>query len=216
MVEMLGEFELNKIYCMDCLEGLKKIPDNSVDLVLTDVPYCIGLEKMNLGYSITKNHNRDWDKYGFPEEVFNELKRISKNQIIFGGNYFKFLPVKRCWIIWDKRLTDKNRDDYGDCELAWTSFDKPMRIFRCLWHGFLATKDTNEKNRVHPTQKPLKLFREIIQMFSNENMIIMDCFMGSGTTAVAAKQLGRRFIGFEINPEYCKIAEKRLAQEVLF
>ena len=205
-----------KIICGDCLEVMKQIPDNSVDLVLTDPPYCIGLEKMNLGYSITKHHNRDWDKQEFSKEMLKEIMRVSKKQIIFGANNFSdILPKSRCWLIWDKRLTDKNRDDYSDCEIAWTNFDKPSRIFRCLWHGFLADKEISEKNRVHPTQKPLKLFKEILTMFSNKDMLILDCFLGSGTTAVACKQLGRKCIGIEISKEYCDIAKKRLCQEVL-
>lgn len=219
MTEYLGEFELNKIYCMDCLEGLKKIPDNSVDLVLTDPPYGIGADKGSghYGHTAQRNYNDNWDNETPSKEYFDELLRIGKIVIIFGGNYFTDkLPIGTHWIVWDKINNIKFDNPFSDCELLWTNINrKSVKKYICIQQGFVKDNDLNNQ-RVHPTQKPLKLIREIIKDYMQEDGVVLDAFMGSGTTAVACKQLGRKFIGFEISPEYCKIAEKRLAQEVLF
>lgn len=142
------------------------------------------------------------------------MRRISKNQIIFGGNYFvENLQNSSCWIVWDK---NNNGNNFADCELAWTSFKSAVRKFKFTWNGMLQENMKNKENRVHPNQKPVPLMQWCIQNYSKETDVILDPFLGSGTTAVACKNLGRKFIGIEQSPEYCKIAEDRLRQEVLF
>lgn len=211
---------VNKVIQGDCLEVMKDIPNNTMDLVVTDPPYGICIGKMNYTQSIKggvakrndySSHNVKWDNHPLTKQQLNEIIRVSKNQIIFGANNFcNILLPSRCWIVWDKRVEDKYSNDFADCELAWTSFDKPSRIIRWLWSGMLQGDMKNKEKRFHPTQKPLKVIIELIQKFSNPNDLILDPFLGSGTTAVACKMLNRRFIGIEISPEYCEIARKRL------
>lgn len=211
-MEKIGNYELNKIYCEDCLEGLKKLPDNSIDLVLTDPPYGINIAKKgNVGgekLAKVKDYGKsNWDDKIPEKEIFDEIFRISKNQIIFGGNYFlEHLKNTSCFIVWDKN----NTGNFADCELAWTSFKTSTRLFKYTWNGMLQGDMKNKEQRFHPTQKPLPLMKWILQNYSKENDIVLDPFMGSGTTAVACKELDRNFIGFEISQEYCDVAYKRL------
>lgn len=215
----IGEFELNKVYCMDCLEGLKKLPDKSVDLVVTDPPYGIGADKGVGGFGSSpktaNKYNDNWDNETPSKEVFEEILRVGKKVFIFGGNFFTDkLPVGRHWIVWDKQGDIKFDNPFSACELVWTNLDKnSIKKIVCIQQGFVKDKELNNQ-RIHPTQKPIKIMRDIIK--DHEGMIILDPFMGSGTTAVACKQLGRNFIGFEISPEYVDVANKRLQQEVLF
>jgi site-specific DNA-methyltransferase (adenine-specific) len=134
--------------------------------------------------------------------------RISKNQIIFGGNYFiEHLTNSSCWIVWDK---DNAESFFADCELAWTSFNTAVIKFKFRWFGMLQEDMKNKEERFHPTQKPVALFKWIIANYSEENNLIFDPFMGSGTTGVACGMLGRKFIGCEISENYYKIAEARI------
>jgi len=210
---------LNKIIQGDCLEVLKQLPDNSVDLVLTDPPYGINADKGVGGGSHRGKVNKfdgNWDSTIPSKEYFDEIFRVSKNQIIFGGNYFtEYLKNSPCYIIWDKREGLPTRT-FADCEMAWTSFKSPARIFRFRWDGMIQENMKNKEVKFHPTLKPLELFRWIIENYSEEGQIILDPFLGSGTTAVACKQLGRNYIGIELSQEYCDIANKRLEQDVLF
>jgi len=216
--------ELNKVIQCDCLEVMKTLPDNSVDLILTDPPYGIDIGKMNFTNSIiggvAKRNNykgiSDWDKFTPSKEYFDEMIRVSKKQVIFGGNYFADkLPPSGQWVVWDKRVEDKYSNDFADCELAWTSENKPSRIIRFLWSGMMQGDMKNKEVRFHPTQKPLFVIKKIIDMFSEENDTILDPFLGSGTTAIACKNLHRNFIGIEISEKYCKIARDRLRQQTL-
>lgn len=214
--------ELNKIYCMDCLEGMKKLPDNSIDLIVTDPPYGINMPHDGVGGSQNADKTSyvkvdDWDNTTPSEEVFKQMLRVSKNQIIFGGNYFTDkLPVSSCWVCWDKRCEITPERTYADCEFIWTSFNSASRMIRFVWDGFIQDNANKIRDkRVHPTQKPVHVLRELIKRFSEDKDIILDLFMGSGTTALAAKQLGKEFIGFEISQEYVDIANKRLKQQTL-
>ena len=207
---------INKIICGDCLEVMKGIPDKAVDLVLTDPPY--GINVIGGSGSIGGSGIVEVKKY---EKVYGDDKapdlqevfRVSKNQVIFGGNYFD-LPRTNGWILWDKKCKNNWFDNFSDGEMAWTSFLKPLRIFRHLWMG--ALRDGETIIRHHPTQKPQELMVWILENYSKKGDIILDPFLGSGTTAVACKELGRKFIGIEINPKYCEIAQRRLSQEYLF
>ena len=198
---------INQIINADCLDILKELPDKSIDLVLTDPPYGIGVCSMTLGNGKNKifRGNENWDKTIPTDEIFKEIFRVSKNQIIWGGNYFanKF-ENKMCWLVWDKGTGD---NDFADCELAWTSFNKATRKYFKSWVGANA-KDT--AIRLHPTQKPVALFSWCLEKFSKENDLVLDCFSGSGTTAVACHNLKRRFICIEKDKDYYKASVERL------
>ena len=202
---------INKIHCCDCWELMREMPDKSVDLVLTDPPYGIkenneqNLSRGNLTKPTDYGHY-EWDNESPSAEYFNEIFRISKNQIIFGGNYFG-LPATSCYIVWDK---DNGENDFADCELAWASFKSAVRKFKWRWNGLLQQDMAHKEKRQHPTQKPLPLMMWCLEKYSKPGMTVLDPFMGSGTTCVACKKLGRNYIGIEKEPEYIKIAEKRL------
>jgi len=208
---------VNQVIYGDSKKIMRYIPSNSIDLCLTDPPYGANNDKGIGGYgeSKTDRHYKDnWDNERPNKKIFNEILRISKKVIIFGGNFFTdLLPVNACWIVWDKKGDIAFNNPYGDCELAWTNIDrKSVKKYQVIQQGFVA----EEKTRWHPTQKPVKLFEMILMDFSNEGDLILDPFLGSGTTAVAAKELGRRYIGIEISPEYYRVSNERLRQEVLF
>jgi DNA modification methylase len=149
-----------------------------------------------------------WDDNKPPKEIFTEIFRISKHQVIFGGEHLShYLPQSRGWIFWDK---DTGNNEYADGELAWTSFNKALRKFKWRWKGMFQEDMKNKEIRYHPTQKPCPLMKWIIQNYGKECQSILDPFMGSGTTGVACKELGRDFIGIEICEEYFNIAKKRI------
>ena len=205
--------EINKIIQGDCLGVMKQIPDKSIDLVLTDPPYGIGADKgVGGGISKGRKYKGDWDIRP-SKEYFDEMLRIGKQVIIFGGNFFTdLLPVNGHWIVWDKTGEIKFDNPYSQAELAWTNVNKnTVKKYVVIQAGFIA----EEKDRFHPTQKPVSLFSAIINDYTEKDMTILDPFLGSGTTAIAARNLKRNYIGIEISPEYCAIAEARLKQGVL-
>jgi len=205
--------EINKIHCMDCLEGMKQIPDNSVDLVLTDPPYAMA----GMNY---KDYN-DNDIQQVNNLICNflqEAKRIAKIIIFPSGKYetekmlFKLFPPK--WRICWYKGAQKGLSPIGfnDWEMIMIYGNK-VHVYA---HDFIRLKKLDRMgNYGHPCPKPVEWARWFIKRFSKENDIVLDPFMGSGTTAVACKQLNRNFIGFEISQEYVDIANKRLAQENL-
>lgn len=197
---------------------LPEFKDKSIDLVLTDPPY--GILKgapLGKGGGVAESIDYpeiDWDNVSISKEQTTEIIRVSKNQIIFGGNHFStFLPQSRGWMVWDKRKMGEPCD-YADCELIWTSFDCVPRIFYLRWRGFI--KDTESVQRVHPTQKPVKLVEWLVENFSKEGDVVLDPFLGSRTTILACQNLKRSCIGIEISPEYVKIAEERYKENKLF
>jgi len=196
----------------DCLEIMKSIPDKSIDLVLTDPPYGINVCKNGTvgggNLAKVKDYGKcEWDSKIPSRDYFKEMIRISHNQIIFGGNYFlEYLTNTPCFIVWDKN----NTGNFADCELAWTSFKTATRQIKYTWNGFIQGNMKEKDYRQHPTQKPLSVMRWILEKYSENNQTILDPFMGSGTTGVACKELGRNFIGIEISEKYFKIAERRI------
>lgn len=213
---MSFDLELNKIHNMDCLEFMKTVPDKYFDLVLTDPPYGIGMDGkvgINGAGKAKEYQNKDWDKTTPSKEVFNEIIRISKNQIIFGANHFidKIPYASSCWLFWDK---DNKESFFADGELAWTSFKTAVRIYKFRWHGMLQQDMANKEERHHPTQKPVELFKYILRDYAikNEYTKIFDPFMGSGTTAIACKSLGLDYVGCELDKDYYEIINKRLSQ----
>jgi site-specific DNA-methyltransferase (adenine-specific)/modification methylase len=218
--EIIGDAVL---YLGDCAEVLPLI--GKVDAVITDPPYGIGESSKKvksrqrggrlgslLGYkgkamADQKDYGEfDWDQSPPPAELIDQLRAMSDWQAFFGGNYFH-LPPSPCWLVWDK-LNGKN--DFADCELAWTNWPKAVRRLQWMWNGML--RQGNEE-RFHPTQKPLEVMKWEIELCPKAETVL-DAFMGSGTTGVAAIQLGRKFIGIEREPKYFEIACKRIEQAV--
>lgn len=207
--------EFSTIYCGDCRDILPLL--EPVDLVLTDPPYGIGAPtlKESKGHIATRKDYgvSDWDDNVADSEVILMALGLSKNSIIFGGNYYTDILAKNgCWLVWDKEITC----GFADCELAWTSLPGAVRRIKYTWNGMI--KQMPEQ-RWHPTQKPLTVMRWCIEQADiktkKRQETILDCFMGSGTTLAAAKLLGRKAIGIELEEKYCEIAVKRLRQGVL-
>ena len=201
------------LYNKDCMEALKKMQDNQFDLAICDPPYGIGVTKNKRLNNISNN---DWDNKIPKKEYFEELKRVSKNQIIWGGNYFiEHLSNTRCYLNWDKL---NHSDTYADCEMAWTSFDKNAKIFKYMWdgnrYGFIgAIKGVGKKSiRMHPTQKPIALYEWLLMNYAKEGDKILDTHLGSGSIAIACHNLGFDLEGYELDKEYFEAASKRLKQ----
>lgn len=188
----------------DCTEYLPLIPNNYIDLCCTDPPYGLNVKMQGGTWGVKFKHGdmKDWD-YLVNQKLIDEIIKKAKHAIIWGGNYYS-MPPSRCWLTWDKL---QKMDTLADFELAWTTFDKPCK-------SFTERRNHAKGGNQHPTQKPLFLMEWCIKQ-ANVADTIFDPFMGSGTTLVAAKQLGRKCIGIEIEEKYCKIAVDRLAQEVL-
>lgn len=203
------------LYCGDCLDILPTL--GKVDAVITDPPYGIGADKnlrANLRHGNAAAPSKDygaanWDSAPPDAELMAAVIAGGKNAVLWGGNYFA-VPPSSCWLVWDK---ENGSNGYADCELAWTNLPKAVRRFKWRWAGMLQQDMSNKEERVHPTQKPLAVMSWSIEQAGNPHTIL-DPFMGSGTTGVAAIQLGRKFIGIEREPKYFDIACKRIEQAV--
>jgi site-specific DNA-methyltransferase (adenine-specific) len=205
---------INKVYLADCMDIMRKMPDKSVDLCIVDPPYGIGEsggdKQRNRGYNrIVVHEKKEWDKETPSQEYFNELMRISKNQIIWGANYFidKIKIPSMGWIFWDKRIGG----DFSDGELAWTSFHKALRMFSYSHVG-----DTRGGiDRIHPTQKPVPLYKWLLKNYANPNDKIFDSHVGSGSIRIACHDMGFDFEGCEIDKDYWEAQEKRYNQHAM-
>lgn len=202
---------MNRIILGNCLDTLVRLPDKSIDVVLTDPPYGVGIAKAGKLGSATFTP-KNWDAAIPPKVYFDEMRRVSRAQIIWGGNYFaNMLPASRCWLVWWKN-DGLPIHTFADCEMAWTSFDRNAQVFNSRWRGFI--RDSKEARVGHPTQKALEVMKWCIASFSEPGDTILDPFLGSGTTAVAAKILGRHYIGIEQDEEYVAKARERLRSAV--
>ena len=199
------------VYNEDCVEGLKRFSDNYFDLAIVDPPYGIGAGSVNFQSGTRKKPSKfhkvnDWDNSIPTAEYWAELFRVSKNQIVWGGNYMtEFLPPSRCWIFWDKGTGDNS---YADGELAWCSFDKVVKKYSRFWSGGNA-KERGDIDRVHPTQKPISLYEWILKEFAVEGNLILDTHLGSGSSRIACQKNGYSFTGFELDKDYYEAQEKR-------
>ncbi len=211
MAARVEKFENATLYLGDCVELLPKINPKSFDVILTDPPYGIGESKGknksrgNLKAKAKDYGDLDWDSAPPLAETFDLLLGISTRQIIFGGNYFE-LPASSCWLVWDKC---NGQTDFADCELAWTNLKKAVRKIEWPWNGFI--RKGNEE-RFHPTQKPLGVMKWCLDQLPENIETILDPFMGSGTTGVAAVEYGKTFIGIEREPQYFDVACRRIEQ----
>jgi len=195
---------------------MARYPDNYFDLAIVDHPYGISIN-MNMGLrkGKKKNHTvKKWDDETPTAEYFNELFRVSKNQIIWGGNYFN-LPLTKSWIFWDKKVP--KGVDFADGELAWTSFDKTLVKLEVPYSGF---QGMDENGKIHPTQKPVKLYKNILDKWSVKDFKILDTHLGSGSIAIACHDYGFDLTACELDKEYFDKAMQRInnhiAQQKLF
>lgn len=209
------ETKLGKLYHGDCLKVMQEL-DVKADLCLTDPPYGIGAYSTGTmggrGLASQSSYKAtDWDSEIPPQAIFELIKFQCCNSIIFGGNYFaEYLRNSPCWLVWDK---DNGKTYFADCELAWTSFKTAVRKFRFKWQGMLQEHMGKQKEkRYHPTQKPVPLMKWCLENYSKESDLILDPFFGSGTTGVACELMNRRWIGIELDEEYCEIAAKRIEE----
>ena len=198
----------------DCMEGMARYPDKYFDLAIVDPPYGIGEskkqrknnkdEKWKNPKNEIKYTKKEWDLEAPNKYYFNELFRVSKNQIIWGGNYMvKYLPPSMGWIFWDKK---NGNNDFSDGELAYTSFNKGLRKFEWMWGGFFKQKF---EERIHPTQKPVALYKWLLSNYAKQGDKILDTHLGSGSSRIAAYEMGFDFTAFELDTEYFEAQEKR-------
>jgi site-specific DNA-methyltransferase (adenine-specific) len=205
----------SKFLNIDCMEVLKKMPDKCVDLCIVDPPYGIGengnKNKSRGKLAIAKEYKpfAGLDIEPPNECYFAELLRVSKNQIVFGANHFiSRLPIdSSCWIVWDK-VTGKS--DFADSELAWTSFKSAVRNFRFQWSGMLQGDMKNKENRIHPTQKPIALYKWLLSNYAKPGDKILDTHVGSASSLIACHQMGYKYWGFELDTDYYNSATERL------
>jgi len=190
-----------ELHNVDCLPFMKQCEDKQFDLAIVDPPYGIGMDGNN-NWSGSKHEVKDWDNDAPSIEYFNELMRISKNQIVWGANHFiSRMPFdSKCWLIWDKK---NDGFSFADGEMAWTSFDTAVRFFR--YH-----RGQQTDKRIHPTQKPKELYRWILKNYANEGDLIFDSHLGSGSIAIACDNLGFDLVATEIDKDYFDKANKRL------
>ncbi len=223
----------SEVFNIDCKIGMKDTPDNYYDLAVVDPPYGI-----NIGGESGRGRiggDKPFGKRGFefkgnnklvnakvykvfndnnaPDEVcFKELIRVSKNQIIFGANHFisKIPFDSSCWIVWDK----DNSGNFADCELCWTSFKTAVRLFKLRWNGLLQHDMKNKEHRIHPTQKPVRLYEWIFKNYAEEGMKILDTHLGSGSSRIAAYNYKMDFTGYELDKDYFDASEKRFQNHI--
>ncbi len=200
--------------CRDVLDEWEGLRTQSFDLLLTDPPYGIGeaagKNKSRTKLAVARDYGvAQWDAKPAHEAILM-ARRFSRSQIIFGGNYYH-LPPSSCWLVWDK---DNGANDFADCELAWTNLPTAVRKLTYRWNGMLQEPGCPKELRQHPTQKPEPVMRWALMQVPKA-LTVLDPFMGSGTTLVAAKRLGKQATGIEREECYCEIAAKRLSQEVL-
>ena len=219
---------------MDCMQGMKEFPDKYFDLAIVDPPYGRkehgGINRS--GYVRQKNgskifvkdgqyRNRNWDNEPPSEEYFNELIRVSKNQIIFGCNYFDY-PIIGGRIVWDKC---NDGSDQSDAEIAYCSMNDRVDIFRYMWRGMFQGKSITEgtiqqgnkrlnEKRIHPTQKPVALYEWLLSRYAKTNDIILDTHVGSASSLIACYNTNHKFVGFELDEYYYKVSKQRLDTEM--
>ena len=188
----------------DCMDLMARYEDNYFDLAIVDPPYGIEVNKMQLGSGKYKNKGKQWDSETPKQEFFDELFRVSKNQIIWGANYMidKIKKPSMGWVYWDKM---NGTSDFSDGELAFTSFNRALRSYK---HHLSMDRSL----RFHPTQKPIKLYEWLLMNYAKENDKILDTHLGSGSIAIACHNLGYELTGCELDKEYYEAAMKRIEQ----
>ena len=203
----------SETYNMDCMVGMRDTPDNYYSLAIVDPPYGISepaFRRDNVttkAASLTNYQTTVYEQAAPPLVYFQELQRISTNQIIWGGNYFiDHLSSTRSMIVWDKETKDAQ---WADAEIAWTSFSNSVRIFKFAWNGMIQGNMKNKENRIHPTQKPVALYKWLLTNYAKPGDTIYDSHMGSQSSRIAAWDLGFDYVGHELDPDYFKAGCER-------
>ena len=201
----------------DCMNVMARYPDKHFDLAIVDPiygdvtqggwnknPHCADKLAKASNYSVSI-----WNQSKTPIEYFDELKRVSKNQIVWGGNYFQesINSDSQCWIVWDKQNGDNN---FADCELAWTSFNSAVRKFEFRWSGMLQGDMKNKEQRLHPTQKPVALYKWLLKNYAKQGDLILDTHAGSASSLIACYDMGFDAVGCELDLDYYTESKKRL------
>ena len=205
------------LYNRDCMEALKEFKDNQFDLAIVDPPYGINADNKNNGKNSDRHEKTskakintykktNWDNAIPTNEYFKELKRVSKRQVVWGANYFN---LQGGMLYWDKKVT---MPTYSQGELAWLSWLNKVDFVSIAWHGMIQHDMKNKETRIHPTQKPVKLYEWLLMNYAKEGDKILDTHLGSGSIAVACDNLGFDLEGYELDTEYFEGANKRLKQ----
>ena len=210
--DLKGVFPTEKISLYNCdnMELMKQTPDNFFDLAIVDPPYGIEIN-MNMGRKKGKrkaHEDKVWDNSIPSEEYFNELFRVSKNQIIWGGNYFP-LPLTKAWIFWDKNVPEGV--SFADGELAWTSFDKTLIKLTVPYSGF---QGSDPFGKIHPTQKPINLYKALLKKLAKPDDKILDTHLGSMSIVIACHDMGFKLTGCELDKDYFDAGVERVKKHV--
>jgi site-specific DNA-methyltransferase (adenine-specific) len=217
---------MSKFILGDCLDpeyGMPSYPDKYFDLAIVDPPYGIGADisavaqgGQKYGTAAAKKsyyHGTGWDISPPHCDYFKEIRRVSKNQIVWGANHFiSRLPFdSSAWIVWDK---ENGETDFADCELAWTSFKCAVRKARFRWNGMLQADMRQKENRIHPTQKPISLYRWLLENYAKPGDLILDTHVGSASSLIACESMGFDYVGFEIDEGYYNAAKNRMSKGI--
>jgi site-specific DNA-methyltransferase (adenine-specific) len=201
-------FKLNELYCLDCMDGMRLIPDKYFDLAIVDPPYgnndAIGISNGN-GHAAERKEYKQFCNVPPPTEYFDELRRVSKNQIIWGGNWFGLKGGYLCW--------QKNGTAFGQCELAYCSMFNSVCLYEFTWNGMIQGDMKNKENRIHPTQKPRKLYSWLLSNYAKNCETILDTHVGSGSSIIEFELQGFEWLGFELDEDYYVAAKERLKRE---
>lgn len=193
----------------DCLEAMKATPDNFYSLAIVDPPYqasdAIGLVNSK-GHSANRKAYKLFANIKPSDEYFSELKRVSRQQIVWGGNFFGLIGGYLCW--------NKNGTAFGECELAYCSMFNSVRLYEFTWNGMIQGNMANKEERIHPTQKPVALYKWLLQNYAKEGDTILDTHLGSGSSRIAAYDLGFDFTGYELDKDYFEAQEQRFADHI--
>lgn len=207
---------ISEVFNMDCVAYMQTLPDNFFDLAIVDPPYGIGecggdknrRRKGDNHKKIVTHTKKEWDNEKPNSEYFKELFRVSENQIVWGGNYFsEYLPSRMGWVFWNKLIGG----DFSDGELAWTSWQRALRMYTYSYHG--DTKGGH--SRIHPTQKPIALYKWLIEKYAKAGDKLFDSHMGSQSSRIAAYHMGFDYWGCELDEEYFNNGNKRFIRETM-
>lgn len=200
----------------DCMEYMRGLPDKAFDLAIVDPPYGIGIgsvvggggKAFGGGGIVPPTVFKAFDDSRIPEkDYFSQLERVSRNRIIWGGNYFaEHLGNSSCWIVWDK----DNSGNFADCELAFTSYKTAVRKFKYRWNGMLQENMANKETRIHPTQKPIKLYEWLLTNYAKPGQRILDTHLGSMSSVIACLNMGFEIVGCELDADYFKSGVERV------
>lgn len=202
---------------MDKRAGIPAYSNNFFDLAIVDPPY--GISESNKDFKSRATNGvkarlytrKDWDKEIPKPDYFYHLRRVSKKQIIWGGNFFlDYLPATRCMIVWDKDRSN----DFADCELAWTNFKTAVRKYKYRWNGMIHQEMKYKEIRIHPTQKPVKLYEALLRDYAKPGDIILDTHVGSASSLIACKRMGFSYVGFEKDKEYYELSTNRMKKGI--